>query len=47
MVGLIQIAATRAAAEDAYYTVKKGTAFTLFMVFTFFLLLVFDLKEAL
>jgi hypothetical protein len=31
--GLVQVAATRAAAEDAYHAAKKGTVFTRFTLF--------------
>lgn len=31
--GLVQVAATRAAAEEGFYAVKKGTVFTLFTLF--------------
>ena len=44
--GLVQVAATRAAAEDAYYSVKKGRVFPLLILFTFFVVLVLDHREA-
>lgn len=45
--GLVQVAATRAAAEDAYHAVKKGTVFTLFYVVRCDVVSLFDHREAL